>query len=335
MRKFLLAALLVISLSASAQAGILSSIVLPGPINTMEDDSRGNIVNIDSSVAPPPGGIPVGNETFTIGDVVYGAVRINQRSGPTSSPSLDDSKQLIAVYSLQLKAFGATAGFPPFIPSLPVAVFGNTPDAGATAPYSLKSLLADALEPAGVDWTKAAVVILERTFAADSAANNPVTNTTDPGLDIIKTVMGTSAAVPALAGGWAVDMVLGFTGAADFYNVTLTNILGIDITALRADDAITPYGEIRGGLSVQYSNLGLPLLPDVDVVNQDVVANPLAATSFHQVTITGNTYSQNSTNWDFRDNADFRIHPVPEPGSLIVWSLVAGGIGMLRLRRRS
>jgi hypothetical protein len=248
---------------------------------------------------------------------------------------LDDSKQLIAVYSLQLKTFGATAGFPPFIPSLPVAVFGNTPDAGATAPYSLKSLLADALEPAGVDWTKAAVVILERTFAADSAANNPVTNTTDPGLDIIKTVMGTSAAVPALAGGWAVDMVLGFTGAADFYNVTLTNILGIDITALRADDAITPYGEIRGGLSVQYSNLGLPLLPDVDVVNQDVIANPLGATSFHQVTVTGNTYSQNSTNWDFRDNADFRIHPVPEPGAVIIWSLVAGGIGMLRLRRRS
>lgn len=303
----LVAALLVGMFGTPLRAGLLEDVLsFDGQDNVLEDNSRGLLHDLDQ------------DGDLSSGDVVRGLIRIDRRNSPTPTPSMDDRKQLIIAYSFEVED---------------VAAIGNTPFSSVTyvaassgTGLDIKSLLGDTHEPAGfAEWSKVSLAVMERTFAADDPANNPVSNTATAGADLIDNVLGDGS-------GYTLDLLGGFDDTDDFYHQLMTGPPGIDVSDIRDATGAVTLGTQSGGFSVLYDNLG-----------DGKVFRPVSATSVinnadteHDLGLEGGLLlGNNESNWGFADKANIRLNVVPEP-STWVSLLVAGCVGLMlaSLRRR-
>ena len=289
-------------LTSSSQAGILTDLLtFSGDDVILEDNSRGLFYDED------------GNGVLSAGDVVAGLMRIDRRVAPTATASMDDRRQLIFAYSLQVETVEQLNGL-----GIYTVDFG--PTAAATG-KDLASLLGEAHKPAGfTDWDKAALVVMEQTFAADDVANNPVSNTSVAGATLMQSVLGS-------ASGYTLDIIAGFDSEDDFYQNLLLGAPGISIPAIRAAGGSVTLGTHSGGLSVLYDNLG------ENILFQPVVATTVlgGAASSHDIGIEGGIlFGNDEVNWDFADKANFRMNviEIPEPNSLTLCGLLVGLFGL-------
>jgi hypothetical protein len=106
----------------------------------------------------------------------------------------------------------------------------------------------------------------------------------------------------------------------------------------------TQFGAIYSGANIQSNTSGAVLTANVGSTLlggwggvQNQLTGVHTAADFG-VTISGGAlFFSNSDNWSFSDNASANIRAtgfVPEPASMIVWSVMAAGVGLVARRRR-
>lgn len=309
---WVLAGLLALT-AQSTQAGILDSLISADGIqDTLEDNSRGLIIDLD------------GDGFVSSGDVIVGLARIDRRSQGLASETLDDSKQLILAYSFMVDTID------PIGPFFGITYKAVDPSLGTG--YSIQELLDDAKEPAlsATEWAQATFAVLERQFAVAAAANNPVNDVTTAGMTLIDSVMGAGS-------GYTLDIIGGLVDPSDFFTNLITGGPGLSIAAIKAASNSVPIGSVSGGFTDLYRNFGGDLLP-VEGVN--VLTN---VSTYHDYTLTGGTlfgYGSGTnppTNWDYSDKLDVNLNVfVPEPSSMLVWAGLFGCVvGVRQLRRRA
>jgi len=307
MRILLGCALIVFSTVQVSQAGILTDLLtLDGQDNVMEDNSRGVIHDLDQ-------------DTFiSVGDVITGLLRIDRRISPSATSSMDDSQQLVLAYSLEVDRIDPIAG------GLLNAVKYKAASAGTG--LDIKSLLGDAHEPAGfTDWASTAIAVMEKTFANNIPANNPVSNTTTAGMMLIDSVLNS-------ASGYTLDALVGFGDDTDFYHNLIFSGAGLSIPAIKAANGSSTLGTQSAGLSVLYSDLGAAASVFLPVTATSVINN---ASSPHDIGVEGGIlFGNNESNWDFADKANVRLNVVPEPASVLLVGLLIGCLGLARWGRK-
>ncbi len=306
-KTFLVAALLLGIFASPLRAGLLEDVLsFDGRDNVLEDNSRGLLHDLDQ------------DGDLSSGDVVTGLIRIDRRNSPTPTPSMDDRKQLIIAYSFEVEDVAS-------IDNTPFSSITYVPASSGTG-LDIKSLLGDTHEPAGfVDWAKVSLAVMERTFAADDSANNPVSNTVTAGADLIDDVLGDGS-------GYTLDVLGGFDDADDFYHQLITGSPGIDISDIRDATGAATLGTQSGGFSVLYDNLGAARVfrqvSATSVINNAVTQHDLGLEG-------GLLLGNNEANWGFADKANIRLNVVPEPATWVL-VLMAGCVGLMRgTRRRS
>ncbi|MFO0944938.1 MAG: hypothetical protein U1D30_03165 [Planctomycetota bacterium] len=310
---WVLAGLLALT-AQSSQAGILDSLISSDGIqDTLEDNSRGLIIDED------------GNNLVSSGDIIVGLARIDRRSQGLASSTLDDSKQLILAYSFMVDTVTPLGPF--------AGVTYKAVDPSLGTGYSIQELLADALEPplSATEWAQATFAVLEKQFGNTNASNNPVNDVTTAGMTLIDGVMGTGTT-------YSLDIIGGLVDSSDFFTNLITGGPGLSIPAIIAASNSVPIGSVSGGFTNLYKNFAGTLLA-VEGVN--VLTN---ASSYHDYTLTGGTLfgygsgSPQPTNWTYSDKLDVNLNNfnVPEPSSMLVWAGLFGCVvGARQLRRRA
>ena len=103
------------------------------------------------------------------------------------------------------------------------------------------------------------------------------------------------------------------------------------ISVIRADDTGLTIANETAGLSVLYHTLG----PGV-VFLRDVPIRPNLSAPFtlHQITVTGQIQTTNASGWDLQDDTSMRLHPTPEPASVVLLGMTPIGLVVTMRRRR-
>lgn len=340
MRKFALVALLLAGLTANAQAGsILNSLIVPGVGgNSLQDQSRGAVVH-NGSVLSAATFSAGGASQIAVGDTIFGAIDLTNQQTPGGVNNISSPTDLIAIYSMTVQSVpGSGVGGNG---STNVVDFAPT----TTGAYSIGSLVSPTLQAQtpGVDWSKVGVALIEGTF------QNPIQNVTGLGgasaLDVIKAIgssyAGLNSNLTAISGAAkTLDLAIGLNPGDGFYQAALNNNAGPG-----PHSGGTQFGNIYAGLGILGNNTGIVFGNDVgqpttigQTQNQLTGATP----GDLGVSISGGQVaylatSTSSPNWTFGDSALANLDPVrfvPEPGSIVVWSVVAIGFGVSTFRRR-
>jgi len=356
MRKFAFAALVLACLSASAQAGsifdnlLITGAANPDPLggNTIQDQSRGLIVSTNGETFTDStgvvhtiaaGGIVSNTDlqngyNLQVNDVVvgYNSFSSNQNPGGATVPS---GSELIAMYSLKVTAITGPPSPLATNPASAIVTFA----ANSSGTYALSTLLSAGLQsqPGVVVNGTTAIALLEGNFTDPLG----LTTADGPGTAILQALGGT------YAGGDAA--LLGISGAAKSMDLT-ANISAADaffqdgITRFAGGSAGTQFGDTYTGLNLQSNTSGAILTPNVGSSNVGRfggVKNQITGVDSNGdfgITISGGKlFYTNDANFTFADSAAASVRAagfVPEPGSMIVWSVMAGGLGLVARRRR-
>jgi hypothetical protein len=339
-----------------AQATLFTNLaILNGSVNTFEDNSRGLIIDRDSS------------GTVSVGDVVMGIARFDRRINPTTG-QLGLNEQLAFVYSYQVKSLTPagpffTVQYQPLAAadalSLPTLLAGNTT---ATAPLaSMSAFQKDHMMFA----------MLEQTTAYD-----PASDSVNPGMTVLKDVLGAGTGpLGGTAGPWLLDALGGMNvangllpvdpgstispgpvplpvgvpvlpgaGQAYYASNLITGGPGISLPLIDAADNTVPIGQASSGEDWFYLNLpgfGSNILYGTnvfDVTGTDVTNN---FQGWSELSVTGaNIFGVAGTNWLFSDKADvnFRVlapGTVPEPMTASLGFMALAGLALAAYRRRA
>ena len=349
MRKFTLAALVLACLSASTQAGpifdnlIVTGAANPDPLggNTLQDQSRGGIISAAGSAALgiAPGGFVSSTAlsagyALATGDIVFGFLDISKNSAP-GGKVVPAGSQLDALYSLKVTGVTPPPNLSATNPASAIVSFAaNTGNA-----FDLASILSASMkgQPGVVVDGTTGVALIEGKFT------DPTTFTAVNGsaLDVMKALGGTYAGADA--------GLLGVNAAAKLVDLT-THDAAADsffqdaITEFGGGSPGTQFGAIYSGANIQSNTSGAVLTANVGSTLlggwggvQNQLTGVHTAADFG-VTISGGAlFFSNSDNWSFSDNASANIRAtgfVPEPASMIVWSVMAAGVGLVARRRR-
>ncbi|MBN1588869.1 MAG: hypothetical protein JW888_05085, partial [Pirellulales bacterium] len=133
--------------------------------------------------------------------------------------------------------------------------------------------------------------------------------------------------------GYRLDMITGFGNQSDF--LTLRELVSFALVSdIQNDDSGVQIFSERAGMSILYDIFGYSYLPlalnnapfGTANTSHDILLNPDGAIQ---------TSDEIVPNWHFEDDANFKVHPIPEPGiaTLAISLLVATGLSRPRRRR--
>ena len=345
LRSSFLAALLLMGMAASAQAGFIDNVQSSptGIQNTFVDSSFEAIIYTDSAH---------GTNGIQVGDTVVGYTQINSMSATNGyGNSTTMGNTLYAIFSETVTSInGATGG---------TAVSANQTGGigyqlgATTGTYSLQNLIGSQI-PTGKAIDSSAIFTLfdvpNGSTAFHNYSANPGSQTTLSGIlsDIAKT--GTY------------EVSGGISGSSDFLAVNL-NIPGgpspqnQDATPTVLAQTTNQFASYQGGLSVlnNYTGLQYGLVPLTGFGNYQLVVkggtasgvnaagatfNPNTSTSGINGSLvlalqSGNTYTSNLPVVAFTDTAKYEVDAIsPEPSSIILFGFGIGGLGVGYLRKR-
>ena len=300
-------------LSTDAKASVLGNLMsFDGVTDSLNDNSQAVIVDND------------GDDTFSDGDVIYGVFEIEKVGAADPSPG-----GLFAIFSLTIKGapFGTLAS-PKF----------DLVATAASDPFSVQSLLDDALEPgafstSGADFDDAIFALVgvnNVTGLGTDASLSPFdTAHTEATADLI--IKSTLTA----ANGYSLEMIGGLFDSDDFFQVSIDPdaVTGglTSISAIRADDNGVTLLKERAGMTVLHHGFG----PSVTFLPVNALRFSASGTTPHDIIIQPDASVQTTdlTKWDVVDDANFKINATPEPVTSVVW-LVLGSIGAAGAYRR-
>jgi len=308
-------------LCCSAEASVLGDLLTQNPnenVDSINDNSRAVIFDRN------------GNDLLDVGDEIVGILQFERVNDVDPSPA-----GLFSIFALKVtgqRAFGDAS------------IIEHGPIAGGEA-HSLWSLLDPSLRPlpgSFNDWDNALFAILEIDELGNNDPKDPFSATnsdpTDDPLGIITNVL-------TAANGYSLGAILGFGSENDFFD-TMPNVFaplrigdGQDpllISEIQADDGGVQIVVESAGMSVLYHALG-----DIDLLSLGIrrpgpVSTPV---TYHDVLLSPDGSIQTSTaevpNWDLEDDTNFKIHIIPEPGTVALLVSMVTLLGLARGRRRS
>jgi hypothetical protein len=318
-----LAAGLLAGVMAPAQAGLISSVLSANADNTFEDLSREAYVDANH------------DGLFDTGDVLTGFVQIEKKTSPNG---INTPNQIYAIFSIQVAGIG-TPACPNCVLFAPTTTAGLTlstlvPGAGATDMVAV------------FDRTAGFSVDLITASPGDRTGNG--TTTLADYFNLIETE-GT------------LELTAGPTNVGDFFTSSLSVTPGAFTTAFIAALPNTAgVGSTTAALGANVNNLGVTLVPDTGpALNPAIPAFINDQVEISKGAIAGASGAVNAPEWTsaqefvsglqcgapggpqttgcgFTDNATIIIHPVPEPGSLLLLGvalLATGGVGTLRKKK--
>jgi hypothetical protein len=353
MRKLIVAAAglaLVLGASSIARAGILTSLLsFDGLVDTIEDDSRGMVVNFDDDNAETDGFDE--SDNLTPGDVIYGIIKINQgfASPLYASDQVNDPNRLYAIYALQATGIDPISGalqFAPVVGDATTAKNNPSPldavyDGEARSEFTLEKIAMDLGFATAffTDWADAAFILIEAQDAAD-----PIGTDVNPGTAVPNEVLNGDSivrdgSVLGPVAGFSIVMIGGFGTDDDFYEVKLTGDDSATLTGLAAQTGNgNNFANFGAGFSVLSGFEDATLLP-IEKGHFD------GSTTEHEITLIGGTIQRVRTSsptstkeWMYVDKGQFEINAVPEPTTMVVWAGLFGGaagLGFIRRRRNA
>ncbi len=294
----MLGALLVaLACSTPGQAAILQpTISFNGVADEYKDNSRALVADENN------------NGVVNTGDIVYGLLRVGEKILPVSEGyQFPITDQLIAVFSFQVTAVnGLNFQHGPVPHTNPHSLYGIGADP------DFRALLSTS------DWDNSVFAFLERPNTSDPTLNP------NPGDLVLASILGDDGSAGTISG-WSVDLIGGKVAQTDFMESRFGTA---SIAVLLATTAPTPLGQIVGGLSAQYNNIGASAFLQVPITHLDLVTNSTA-----QLTFSANVLGYDQMNWLTQDNANIRFNAVPEPSTVVLLCLGAATM-LAALRRR-
>lgn len=308
------AALLVAGTSSVGQAGLLDSYLTPNAINFFEDNSREAFFDVNNS------------GTFNAGDVLVGYLQVETRSAPSS---IGVQGTMYAIFSQQVQSISAS-GIVTFTPTTVAGLTLSTFVPGAEA----NAYLAIYTRPLGVP---------DLTAVGSGAGFNNLIDyfnyiKTGATLELTAGIAaGSDAVFQALPND--VDLSTYFLGTRTTSQPVavfgaVLDILTNNTAFTFEDDLCSSFNTFLGGFNNVCGQLSLV---SGNVLGAANVANPefktLGAGSFTQCDSDNNTDGIQNTVCGFIDNADFNLHPVPEPASMILFGIGLAGLGIYGRKR--
>jgi hypothetical protein len=324
--KATLAIALLAGFSTQAQAGpILSSLLTVPGLNVLQDNSS-------STAFTSTGGAHDPNASIGVGDIVVGVLRITQSN--TNGVTLAANQQLSILFSAQVT--GVTNG-----PTTSLYTLGATP---ASSGLSIDQLLSGGTSQfaTGTFSSKTIFAVLESSGNSNNVSQNSLT---------------TNLAAFKSAATYMLDFTGGLvnTGATDtnFFEATLKNLgtatgptpnqlLGKNTSGMNLPgqpDGTTGLGTDSGGFATILNPAGVNLTPDgVTASHEDGITTALADLGF-SASLTRVDPPAEANGYVFRDNTFISLNlasttAVPEPSSMVLFSLALAGMGAAALRRR-
>ncbi len=303
------ASALCVAFSASANAGVISSLLtFDGPVHhtlnafgspttgggedQLNDESRGKLVD-------------PGSDGFSTGDILFGMITISDvDSSGVPNVGVGAFQQIAMVYAAKILApvSGDPAGF------FRLGAVGDSTNA-----HDLRKLLDSTLGTSaalGLDDSSVFVMLGNQTGTHPSeggSAADPLNfDLGTPELELLEFNSGN---------GWAWEATGGIVTSTDYFQAQLA--LSGDLTE-------------KGGFSIQKHDFGsgTVFLP-VDVKSL------LGAITTHDVILFNGTVTATSdAPWDFEDQSAFVVNAVPEPATLGIWTGILVAFGAARVKRR-
>jgi hypothetical protein len=306
-------ALLIVSLGVTQiKASVMSSSI---SMNGIEDQIQDNSVAVRVLDADTSG-------TVTVGDIVVGIIRLVTNT--TDNIQISNTiGELDVLFSAEF-----TSG-----PTAPVALLGGlhftvgpVDPAGATG-FSIEEMLSSF--PAA-------------SFPSSASTVFAVLGDPSPAADVTQ---GTLAAALAAfnSGSHALDMTGGFSSLTDFFEIELRDLNGdgvISALEYAAQSSGNQVGVEAGGFTV-LSSPGLPagsLFLPVSVTDLAGTTTTSHDVGLPSTALLRPNATELGNGWEFADQAIVKINvqAIPEPASLLVWSVIvvtASGFGIRRRRR--
>ena len=316
-----LVAALLIGFGSPAHAGLLDSYLVPNALNFFEDNSREAYFDVNN------------NNTFDAGDVLVGFLRIEQRSAPSVQ---DVGNTLYAVFSQQVASINAS-GIVTFAPTtaagLQLSDFVTGAESNAMVALYSGNVGSNLITTAPTDLSGNGTVTMLDYLKAITAGTLELTagiaaNSTDTFKALVSTSLPLSTATIA--------SLVTTSGVANFEALLsiLTNNTSFDF----ANDVCT--GGFFGGIG----GIAAGTCAQLQIQTGNVLgASNASPGQFKDGTEFAGSYQQcntggatpNNVPCGFIDNADVNIHPVPEPGSMILFGLGLAALGMYGRRSRN
>lgn len=302
MKRFLtglMAFLLTVVVTSNTQAGFLASALsFDHTLDVLDDDSGAIIGDRD------------GDSKISVGDVFAGLMRIGEVDGTT----LQNTDQLIGVFSFTVASVTQTGGFPGS---------GNYMTLAPTAAVDALSLA----NMMGVGFGAVGATDVIAVVSDTGNAVNPVN-------------LGLTDALVALAATYSREATLGIGaganahGSTDYLEVFFggldTNNDGfIQLTELPA--GATAIGSEAGGLTVTSHTMGAGIV-FLGVSSQHLPG--FGGSSTHDVDLQGTLSSSGGGNYLITDSTVLRVNAVPEPSTMTLFGLGLAGLGFVGYRRR-
>ena len=309
MRKFLLlAAIAAMAFPASADAGVLSSLLsFDGAEDIINDDSVGNFREV------------MGNTTdgrLVVGDLLQGVINFN----PIDGNGVPTGQSVIGIYSLEIVSIGAGGT------SLELR--------GATGAQSVNAIMAAAgVDTSGLTGTFAGAA---NGFAVLESSVSDITGRADFLGPVDATGTGFGFTTTNLSSNYSAVATLGFDGVDDNHTIFSAAPGGVPLdltdTTVAAGFAGTgiSFAGFHGAYSITDHAFGtsVAFLP---------ILNPITG-GFGDVTIVNGSVSGTDSatvgnGWDFNDDGDFRLNAVPEPATAAMFGCI-GMVALLGRRRK-
>jgi len=308
------------SLCCSADASLLSGLLTyDGSADSINDNSRALIFDCND------------NDLLDTGDEIVGVLQFERVNDVVPWPA-----GLFSVFAMKVTGQRLLGGSQVILEHGAIA---------SSQPHSLRSLLDPALIPPTAnfnDWDNALFAFLEIDALASNDPKDPFSPTnsdpTDDPLGIIKNVL-------SAVNGYRLDAVVGFDQDNDFLSTLLNGgavyLIGdgaspLLISEIRADNWGTEVLTERAGMSVLYHTLGN--INFLSLAIKDFGNPTTTPTTYHDIIVSPVGSVQTSTpevpNWDFEDDTNFRMNPVPEPGTAVLFASLAAILSMGRALRR-